>query len=405
MMGTVLHPSPGVHVKPLAPLSPHPRAARRSPRPAPPPSVLVLCAVAFLAACAADDPAEPDDRIVAGVDLDALFASPSQSEIDAVLADWAGRSPASAGVQFETSVADSILEVAVTVSVVSHVVDGNRHYGALIAPEGAAPRSLPVVMYLHGGDGGFAVEDVFAIAELAPDLTAQVIWVAPSFRSEPLRYQGATFTSEGTPSPWDRDVDDALALLDVVADTVFAADTGRVGLVGLSRGAGVALLMAEREPSIDVVVEFFGPTDFFGEFIQDVVEDALLGDIRDLPGLEFLNAEFIVPLREGDIAIPAVRGELVRRSAVLFADRLPDLQVHHGGLDTVVEVSQAASLIATMQDLGRGSSDLCPPADQSGLGASPLFEACIYPTGSHNAFTLDGSIPRAEAFLERLFQP
>ncbi len=139
--------------------------------------------------------------------------------------------------------------------------------------------------------------------------------------------------------------------------------------------------------------------------MQDVVEEALLGTLRDLPGLEFLNAEYIVPLREEELTIQQVRGQLVRRSAVLFADRLPDLQVHHGGLDTVVEVSQAASLIATMQGLGRGSADLCPPAEESGTGASPLFEACLYPTGSHNPFTMEGSIPRAEAFLGRLLRP
>lgn len=390
-------------MKPVPPRAWPRRACRQRFARVPPLASLVLCSV--LAACGDDDPTEPDGRVVAGVDLDVLFAPATQAEIDAVLADWAGRSPVADGVQTEASVSDTLAGTPVEIRIVSHLVDGNRHYSAIVIPDGASPATLPVLMYLHGGDGGFSIADLELIADRAPSIVDDFVWAAPAFRSEPLRFGAQTFTSEGTPSPWDRDVDDALALLDLVADETPAADPARVGLLGLSRGAGVALLMAEREPSIDLVVEFFGPTDFFGEFVQEVVEEALLGTLRDLPGLEFLNGEYIVPLREGETGIPAVRTQLVRRSAVLFADRLPDLQVHHGALDPTVEVTQAASLIATMQALGRGSAALCPPEAESGVGASPLFEACIYETGSHSPLTMPGSIPRSQAFLERLVQP
>lgn len=368
---------------------------------------LLLCVAAALLAGCGDDGSGPDPRVVAGVDLDVLFAPATQAEVDAVMADWATRTPTASGFQVESTLDTTLLDVDVRASVVSHVVDGHRHYSALVVPfgDGADPGPLPVVVYLHGGDNGFAVDDIFTLASFAPELAGRVVWAAPSFRAEPVRFEGMIFTSEGEPSPWDRDVDDALALLEVVAAEVPEADVGRVGLVGLSRGGGVALLMAERDPDIDLVVEFFGPTDFFDGFIQDVVADALRGDLRDLPGLEFLNGEFIVPLREGQTTIAAVRGELVRRSAVLYADRLPDLQVHHGELDTVVEVSQAESLIATMLGLGRGANPLCPAVDgPSGIG-DPLFEACLYPSGSHNPLTMNGSIPRAGTFLERLLAP
>lgn len=368
---------------------------------------LLLCVVAAVLAGCGDDGSGPDPRVVAGVDLDVLFAPATQAEVDAVLADWAGRTPTASGFQVESTIESTLLDVDVRASVVSHVVDGNRHYSAFVVPfgDGAAPGPLPVLVYLHGGDNGFAVDDIFSLASFAPDLAGRVVWVAPSFRAEAVRFEGMTFTSEGEPSPWDRDVDDALALLQVVAAEVPGADVSRVGLVGLSRGGGVALLMAERDPDIDLVVEFFGPTDFFDGFIQDVVADALRGVLRDLPGLEFLNGEFIVPLREEQTTIAAVRGELVRRSAVLYADRLPDLQVHHGELDPVVEVSQAESLIDTMLGLGRGANPLCPPVDGPSGTDDPLFEACLYPSGSHNPLTMNGSIPRAATFLERLLAP
>jgi dipeptidyl aminopeptidase/acylaminoacyl peptidase len=219
-------------------------------------------------------------------------------------------------------------------------------------------------------------------------LESEFVFVAPSFRSEPLIYDGTTYLSEGAPSPWDRDVDDALALLSVtLSGLVPEADPGRVGVIGFSRGANVALLMAERDTRIDLVVEFFGPTDFFGPFAQDVVEEALRGQLRDLPGLDYLNTQFIQPLKRGELTIADVRPELVRRSPVLYAGRLPPLQVHHGTDDEVVPVGEAERLIEVMQGLGRGE---------------PEFEYYIYEGGTHNPLTLSGSLERTRDFAGRL---
>ncbi len=81
--------------------------------------------------------------------------------------------------------------------------------------------------------------------------------------------------------------------------------------------------MAERDFRIDLVVEFSGPTDFFGPFVQEVTEEALRDTLGDLPGLEFLNDEYI------------------RRSPICYADRLPQLQVHHGTADETVPLGEA----------------------------------------------------------------
>jgi hypothetical protein len=145
--------------------------------------------------------------------------------------------------------------------------------------------------------------------------------------------------------------------------------------------------MAIRDPRIDVVVEFFGPTDFFGPFVQEVVEEALLGTPRDLPGLAYLDQRFIQPLKDGQLAIGDVRLELVRRSPVYYAQQLPQLQVHHGTADAVVPVGEAERLIEVMSALGRGA---------------PGFEAYLYPDGEHDPLTLDGSIERTLEFLGRL---
>jgi len=340
-----------------------------------------------LAGC--DDSTGPQDNIVEGVNLTQLFAPPTEVEIDAVLADWATRDVSAQNVQVELVDTVTIGTTDLTISIVSHTVGGVKHYGAVMEPHGAAAGSLPLLMYSHGGDNGIDVDELVPLIPIIlGDLADDFVLVAPSFRDEPLIYDGTTYQSGGPASPWDYDVDDALALINAVLDGLApAADAGRVGVVGFSRGACVGLLMAERDASVDLVVEFFGPTDFFGPFVQDVTEEALRGELRDLPGLEFLNDEYIQPLKRGEKTIQQVRDQMVRRSPVYFADLLPQVQVHHGTDDETVSVGEAERLIEVMVGLGRGE---------------PEFESYIYEGGAHHPLTLSGSIPRTQAFVSRL---
>ncbi len=342
-----------------------------------------LVLLASLAACG-DDPTGPDDNIAGGVDLDVLFAAPTQDEIDAVAAELAGRAPAATDVQTGVdTVIPSGAGFDVRVRIVSHLVDGFRHVGAVLTADGLTGPA-PVVVYAHGGDEGAAVEDLLLQFGFLGSEAADFVWLIPSFRSESLRFAGETYTSQGTPSPWDRDVDDALSLLEVGLSIETAADESSVGVLGFSRGAGVALLMGVRDDRIDRIVEFFGPTDFFDGFVQDVVAEALRGEPRNLPGLSWLDATYLQPLGLEQKTIAEVRIELVRRSPVLFAEDLPAVQIHHGTADDVVEVSQAQSLIDVLTTLGR---------------TEPDFQAFTYDGGTHNPLTLSGSIGRASDFL------
>jgi dienelactone hydrolase len=346
----------------------------------PTPFALSLLLVA-IAACS-DDGTGPDDNIAGGVDLDVLFAPPTQSEIDAIAADWASRSPTATDVVVERDTMIAVDGFDARVRVVSHVVDGFRHVGAVIAADGIVGPA-PVMIYTHGGDEGVTLDDVIAQLPFLGD-ASRFVWVVPSFRSESLRFAGATYTSQGSPSPWDRDVDDALALLDVALEIEPAADEQNVALLGFSRGAGVGLLMGVRDPRLDRIVAFFGPTDFFDSFVRDVVTEALRGNPRNLPGLSYLDEAFLQPLSRGEKTMAEVRLELVRRSVVLYASDLPAVQLHHGTADDVVDVSQAQSLIAAMTALGRGEPD---------------FQAYLYEGGTHNPLGLPGSITRAVDFL------
>jgi dipeptidyl aminopeptidase/acylaminoacyl peptidase len=343
------------------------------------PMALLLAATMLPAACG-DSPSGPRS----GVDLDALFRPASAVEMATVEAEWSARTPTAREVLEEATSLTLMAGGAGEVRVFSHVVDGHRHYGATLAPVGAEAGTLPVVVVAHGGDEGIAVDALALMTLLLGAPARNFVYVVPSFRSEPLTVGSTVWTSGGAASPWDRDVDDALALLDVALQHVPEADPARIGALGLSRGGGVALLMAIRDPRIDRVSVLAGPTDFLSPWVREVTADALAGRPRDLPGLRILNQRFIRPLGQGEISEAAVRLELVRRSPVLWARRLPPVQVHHGTADSVVPVEQAESLRDALQRAGGRSSD----------------EVFLYPGVGHNLFESPAISPRLLAWLE-----
>ena len=321
-------------------------------------------------------------------ELDALFAPASPAEVAAVRSDWAGRDVSASAVAVELVEAFSLAGRACTLRVLSHRVAGVLHYGAVIVPDGSAAESLPLLLYLHGGDGGVSLNELQIVGFALGPLADRFVYVVPSFRAEPLRHGGQSWTSEGQASPWDHDVDDTLALVNAVFESTPEARPGGMAVVGGSRGAGVALLAGIRDERIERIIALFGPTDFYGDWVRQIARDAALGQPRDLPGVAHLDSTVIAPYIRGRIPLPEARLEIVRRSAVLFAEDLPPVQLHHGTADDVVPVSQAESLMGTMDALGR---------------TPPGFEAFIYPGGRHDLLSLDGLIPRAAVFLRDWF--
>ncbi|MDE2761631.1 MAG: hypothetical protein OXQ94_05800 [Gemmatimonadota bacterium] len=320
-------------------------------------------------------------------ELDTLFTPPSQAEIDENTADWAARDFSAADIRVELSEELSLGETPTDLRIVSHVVAGVRHYGAIVVPQGASEESLHVLTYLHGGDGGTSLGDLQFVGDALGELRDSFVYVVPSFRAEPLRHGGRTWMSEGPPSLWDYDVDDAMALVSVAFETTPEAEPGSYSIVGGSRGAGVALLAGARDERVERIVAFFGPTDFFDEWVREIVREAALRMPRELTGVAHLDSTVVQPFIRGELSRADARLELVRRTSVLYAADLPSVQLHHGTLDQVVSVSQAESLIRAMEELGRGPPD---------------FEAYIYEDGGHDFVTLQKAVERAIEFISRV---
>ena len=324
----------------------------------------VVALVLVLPAC---DHVEPEDRppppqgtLFAGVNFTTLFAPPAAEEVQAVLADWAGRNPSSsnASVVAQAEVGGAVL------AVVEHTVSSTgapdvTHYGVVRIPDGAS--EAPVLVVHHGGDNGFSISattsntGVLQFAGVFAPIAEATVQVFPVYRSESINTAavpslGGPYTASGDPSPWDYDVDDAMALLDATFE-LFGDETDedRVAAIGFSRGANTALLQGVRDDRLDAVVDYYGPTDFYNEGAFQLAQAILLPESNptfqqaiQLPAARFLLDNVLDPLRNADDTFnpnadygPA-RLEVLRRSPGIFAANLPDTRVHHHFRDGVV---------------------------------------------------------------------
>lgn len=319
----------------------------------------LLPLLAFALLFSACDSGGPDEG---QVDFDRLFAAPTDDERAAVRAEWAARTvdgsydPGAVNVAYD----DDLLEDGSRVLIIEHTTgaSSNVHHGAVRVPAGAGP--FPVIVVHHGGDQGLDLMqhlDIVAGGDDSPmaGLGNAAIVVFPTYRAETMRSTPlGELASGGSPSPWDRDVDDSLALLNAVLEVLpDRADASRVGTVGFSRGGGVALLMAARPLpagapyTIRAVTEYFGPTDLFSPSFRNLAEAVTYMDntiYELLPGVLYLKNNVLRPLRFGEITYEEARLAALRRSASYFASDLPHTQAHHHRRDGVVPFEQFESL-------------------------------------------------------------
>lgn len=277
------------------------------------------------------------------VDL-STHAALARQDLQNILADWNARRPVAT--QWEIVATDSSDRRGKT-HLVRFSVDGIVQGGLVWIPKSSKP--LPVILFGHPSDNGISDDFFTLLRSLLGSLDSQVVIVAPAYRGETATLNNDDVESDTSKqSPWDRDVDDGLAFLKGSLEQFPSCDPARVAAVGYSRGAGVSLISALRDKSIGSVFEIAGPTDFFAPSLQNIALGLLADKTYDLPGLDYLNAKFLQPFKNGTISADSLRRVLLRRSPARWAlsGQLPATEAVHGTADSTVKPDQSEALVA-----------------------------------------------------------
>lgn len=318
-----------------------------------------------------------------------LFAPPTAAELDLVEAEWALRSNASIGWTVEAIQPGTPRQL-----VVSHLVDGDRHYAYVRYPANFVPGgSYPILLANHGGFSGVDV-DVFIGAGVDPFLPGLCIeddffTVVASYGGEPLNVGpalGGPYLSEGGLDLWDTDVDDVSSLLTGLLENIPQTNGRQVVAFGASRGGGVSLLLGARDDRISAVVDMFGHCDFTLAYMRQEAQALANGGnpLAAKPATNYIFNNIISPWLGGTLPTDEARLALIRRSAAFFVKRLPRTQAHHGTADNLSDVRQTLRLAGAMSDYGQPAA---------------CAQTFLYPGGQHTFQSLVGSGPLAEALL------
>ena len=360
------------------------------------PRASLLC---VLAACGGSDSppipdAPPADRPLTLADV---IAPVTPDELELVAADWAAQDISPQNVVTEASGAVTFGTVAMSYRVLSHTVAGERHYFAVLVPQGLTGPA-PVLIYTHGaftGEGGFPH---FAVEELqfkipGQPLRSELVYVVPAYRNERIRIANVTYTSEGRALIGTTDVVDVAAALSVTLAETPQADPTRVAVFGESRGGVVALTLGARDDRIDLVIDAFAPTDFriaLGGIDEATFAGSVAAAVADQANPAHLLTRSLIPLdqvtvaSDGSMTITAAGYAEMRRrmSATSALDaplELPATQVHHGTADTTSQVAYSRALRDAMAQAGR-------------VSPSPEFTYYEYDGGDHSLDTLPDAV-------------
>ena len=322
--------------------------------------------------------------------LDAAYAPPSAAEIEGVAAAWASRDLSPRDVRVEHRFRVDHAGRAFDGEIVSHLVHGSRHHGAILVPAGAAPRSRRVLLEVKGVSWSFFPLEVprgSTALRILGEAAEGFVIVLPGIRGETLAAGGRTWVSEGDPAEtWDGAADDALAFLEVALARTAAADPSRVAAFGRSRGGTVALLAGARDRRIGRVLAWSAPSGWIegmpsrGFTQREIAAEGLRArSAPDEIGGQSVRT-FLRPAARGLEPLARVRARLIASSPEYFVGRLPRTQAHWGADDPIVEPANARRIRA------------------AAAGAGAAVEVVVHEEGGHD---LDPAraYPMSKAFL------
>ena len=332
-----------------------------------------------------------------------LLAPPTAEELAAYQAAWLDDEIAANDVEIELD----FMRNGDRVLVVSHRVGSCRNYAAIrIPPSASDGKMLPVLLQMHGGGNGGDLDLVFDVEQYLVDdcVRDHLIVVVPAFRGEPLLVpedmRDELGFSEWIDASCPReektlhvtDVVDSMSLIDVVLDIIPVADEHRIGVLGKSRGASVAMHTSIRDRRVRTAIAFFGSADMFMPACESWLREAVAQD--KFPDGGATGSGLYASLFgyvSGEMTFEEARSNLLRRSSGRFGAHHRRLQCHHGLEDKTIWPEHTMAL----EDLMGGYSPIS-------------FEANFYPGVAHNgsATMMVGSAERvSEALCELAYLP
>ena len=304
-----------------------------------------------------------------------LFAEPSPSELIAVKADWDSRNLIPTDYQ-EVEVVE-LQERQAVFKIISYKFDGLKEYAALLIP--TSGEDLPVRFQINGFGLGIT-ENSITIAS-GPNSGSNAILAIPALRGQSLKVtlEGKTYVtpvSEGIHcDAFDGAADDVIGLMNVLQTTESRANVNRTAVRGGSRGATIALLVAERDTRVKMAFAVAGPSDLLDLTAQSENDPTYQCQVLD----DLVNKR---------ITMAEARHKMIASSPLFFAADLPQAQMHLGKNDKIVPVSEGEQLRQKMDELGRSDS----------------FELFIYEDRGHTDIVMGNTLlnDRIDSLLSQL---
>ena len=313
---------------------------------------------------------------------------------------------------WETS-AVTFQDAKITVQKVSYRSNGLKVFGQVCRPNGNGP--YPILVYNHGGFGGLGND---WNGDICKSYAGQgYVVMASAYRGED--------GSEGRIEVCQGEVDDVLRLLEIGRALPYAR-SDRAAMLGFSHGGCITTRAVQRGAPVQVMIDFFGPTDWASEFAFVQQQISQTTD----PGTKAAYQGLLDIVRNAVGGSPTqIPDAYAARSPAWFSSDLAtfagSVLVIHGVMDALVPVAQSCDLVkrvggfnayhlSTTQALlvtaptrCEASSLLWSTADPRGLwdGKRSLM---IYDGYGHG--NGDGSIPQtvltdAIGFLAKKFPP
>lgn len=278
-----------------------------------------------------------------GVSISTLLSPPEDAEIVALRQEWQQKDFTAKDVRVEYREQNMHGD---SIQVISHTINGLKHYGLVRIPPGLDVKSAPILLVLNGGGADVDVLETDVLYRIASASCRSVlnhyVVVAPSFRGDIVRGKNFCFRSQGyTGDVWAGPAEDAALFLEAVKKLYNKEANTQTIAIGISRGATVALILSGLTDKITHAIAISTHADFLSE---DVFRNERVGG--DFPKVFFTPRD----------TPENIRKKLLTSSPLYFAEHIRSFEVHQGTADHLTTVRHARAIENRLKELNAMSN-------------------------------------------------